>query len=210
MLKADLLKLIEGVEDGAEIDSLIKETDLYKSSLSLDNFKNLISTDNNFKSFMDSEKDKHYSKALETWKTNNLQKIIDDEVRKRNPQKSETELQMEKLQKEIEDMKNKEARASKIANRKNILNEKKVPLEFAEKFYFENDDDFNSNLDFLVNWRDKCITEHTQGEWDKTNRTPPKGNGSGGITKEQFEKMSYMERCELNKNNPELYEQLTE
>lgn len=35
------------------------------------------------KKWFDSVKDKHFNKALETWKSNNLTKLIDDEVKKK-------------------------------------------------------------------------------------------------------------------------------
>jgi hypothetical protein len=75
--------------------------------INLDKVKDFVGKDKDAMSWFDSEKDKHSGKSLETWKTNNLQKLIDDEVAKRKPsetpeQKTIRELseKFEKIQKE--------------------------------------------------------------------------------------------------------------
>ena len=57
------------------------------------------------KSWLDSAKDKHLQKGLETWKTNNLESLLDAEVKKRFPEKDPKDIEMEKLKNEIEKMK---------------------------------------------------------------------------------------------------------
>ena len=90
MKKSELTKLIETLKDDDDIDETISKSDLGKalvnSGLTLDAFKNKVENDKDFKAYMDSEKDKHSKKAFETWKTNNLQKLIDDEYYKKHPE----------------------------------------------------------------------------------------------------------------------------
>ena len=85
MKKTDVLKLIENLKDDEDINNLLKGTDIestFKIEPTLDVFKAKLESDKAFKSFMDSEKDTHANKSLETWKTNNLQTLINDEVLK--------------------------------------------------------------------------------------------------------------------------------
>ena len=73
MKKKDLLELLVDIEEDGIVDEILQGTDLYKSRLSLDSFKDLVATDKEFKSFLDSEKDKHADKVLKTFKANNLE-----------------------------------------------------------------------------------------------------------------------------------------
>ena len=54
---------------------------------------------------INSVKDKHLQKGLETWKANHLDTIINDEIGRRFPEKSEQELEVERLKTEISKMK---------------------------------------------------------------------------------------------------------
>ena len=46
MKKKELLELLNDIEEDGTVDEVLQETDLYKSSLSLDNFKQLVATEN--------------------------------------------------------------------------------------------------------------------------------------------------------------------
>lgn len=81
MLKKDLLELIKDIEDDKDVDEILATSELATKFGGLDMFKQKINTDKDFKSFMDSEKDKYNSKALETWKQNNLQSLIDEKLK---------------------------------------------------------------------------------------------------------------------------------
>ena len=70
MKKSELLKVLENISDDHDVDDILKSTDFVKTfvedSLTLDKFKKKIETDKEFKSFMESENDKHHNKALNT------------------------------------------------------------------------------------------------------------------------------------------------
>ena len=86
MKKIDLLKLIEGLEDETdvldtlneqeEIKGLIKPFDVEK--ITLEDFKKVITENKEIKGYYTSEKDRAVSKGIETFKSNNLQKVIDE------------------------------------------------------------------------------------------------------------------------------------
>ncbi|OMC83354.1 DUF4355 domain-containing protein [Viridibacillus sp. FSL H8-0123] len=65
----------------------------------------VLSTNAEVKSVFDSEKDKHHSTALETWKMNNLQKLIDDKVAELNPKLTEEQKRIAALEKDLADTK---------------------------------------------------------------------------------------------------------
>lgn len=47
--------------------------------------------------------DSNFTKGLNSWKEKNLDKLVDEEVKKRNPDKTPEQLEIEKLRKQIED-----------------------------------------------------------------------------------------------------------
>ena len=63
MLKKEVLELLKEIEDDAEIDSLLQSTDLFKSAsdkkLTIEEFRELINNDANFKAIIDNEKNKY-------------------------------------------------------------------------------------------------------------------------------------------------------
>ncbi len=92
-------------------------------------------------------KDQHFSKSLESWKSKNLQTIIDEEVGKRSPKETEDQKRLRKLEEEnlairkqnkISEFKNK---ASKFASEKNI------PVALLDHLnYPETDEELNGRL----------------------------------------------------------------
>lgn len=100
MNKTELLKFIENIEDEGSVDEVLSQSDFAKSlltsGLTLDAFKGK-ENEPDFKSYLDSIKDTHFTKALDTWKMNNLNKLVEAELIKRNPQKTPEQLQIEEL-----------------------------------------------------------------------------------------------------------------
>lgn len=101
------------------------------------------------KSYFDSEKDKHHSRALETWKTNQLPKLIDDELQKQNPTKSAAEIEVEKLRKEIEDERKGRTRESLKNKALSTATEKHLPTDILDFFVSDSEESTNENLSKL-------------------------------------------------------------
>ena len=105
MIKKDLIEKIQELKDEDDINELLKGTDVeetFKVQPTLDTFKAKL-TEPEFKSFVDSLKDTHFNTALDTWKSNNLEKLIQAEMLKRNPDKTPEQLQIEELTKKFEE-----------------------------------------------------------------------------------------------------------
>lgn len=90
----ELKTLIEGGNKAAVDEFLYKAIE--KTDVAL-----VQAVNKDVKSVIDSEKDVHHSKALETWKTNHLDALVDAEVQKRNPDKTPEQIEIEKLKQQI-------------------------------------------------------------------------------------------------------------
>ena len=194
MKKSELLKLIEQLEDDASVDEVLSQTDFAKSvlkgGLTLDAFKEKLTEDKTFKSFMDSEKDKHYQKALETWKANNLQPIIDDAVLKATgKKKTPLELKVEELERKNAEA---EARANELARQGKInalLSEKGLNQELTKYLKFEGDDEaIATSMDNFKAFLEDMVNEGVKSEIDKGVYVPPGSSGTDGNELLEIEK----------------------
>ncbi len=192
MKKSDLLKLLEKIKDEEDINELFKGTDIettFKVEPTLDVFKTKL-TEKEFKSFMDSEKDTHANKALETWKTNNLQTIINDEVLKATGKKKTPEqLKIEELEKQFNEQKLKAEKAETVAKYKDVLAEKKIPMEMIEYFLTDNEETTNTRIDNFSTYVNEMVNTSVKEKIASGSYTPPGDNGAGDMTADDLAKM---------------------
>lgn len=193
MLKKDLLKLIENIEDEASIDEVLSKSDfaksLLQSGLTLNAFKEKMN-EPEFKSFLDSIKDKHFEKALETWKSNNLQTIINDEVLKATGKKKTPEqLKIEELEKRMLESEAKAKKAERIAKYKDVLAEKKIPMEMIEYFLTDDEETTMTRIDNFKTFVDDIVNTSVKEKIASGSYTPPGENGSGDFTVDDIAKM---------------------
>ncbi len=111
--------------------------------ISVEDVQNLVKTNKEFTSWLDSEKDKHYSKALETFKQKTMPKIIEDEIAKRNPSnKTPEQLERDQAIAEAQKWKSKMIRESVKNNALKFAAENKIPSDIIDYFItLENEDD---------------------------------------------------------------------
>lgn len=192
MKKSDALKLLEKLKDEEDINELFKGTDVeaaFKVEPTLDVFKTKLA-EKEFKSFMDSEKDTHANKALETWKANNLQTIINDEVLKATGKKKTPEqIKIEELEKSFNEQKAKAERAEKVAKYKDVLAEKKIPGEMIDYFLTDDDETTNTRIDNFATYVEGIVSSSVKEKIANGSYTPPGENGSGDLTVDDLAKM---------------------
>lgn len=193
MLKKELLKLIESINDEGSVDEVLSGSDfaksLLESGLTLDAFKGKIN-DPEFKSYLDSVKDKHFDKALETWKSNNLQTIINDEVLKATGKKKTPEqLKIEELEKKMLESEAKAQKAEKVAKYKDVLAEKKIPMEMIEYFLTDNDETTSTRIDNFATYVEGMVSSGVKEKIASGSYVPPGDNGAGDFTVDDIAKM---------------------
>ena len=193
MNKKELLKLVESIDDEGSVDEVLSQSDfaksLLQSGLTLNAFKEKLK-EPEFKSYLDSVKDKHFDKALETWKSNNLQTIINDEVLKATGKKKTPEqLRIEELEKNFNEQKAKAERAEKIAKYKDVLAEKKIPGEMIDYFLTDDDETTNTRIDNFATYVEGMVSSSVKEKMANGSYTPPGENGAGDLTVDDIAKM---------------------
>lgn len=128
------------------------------------------------KSWADSVKDKHLQKGLETWKANNLESLLNDEIKKRFPEKDEKELEVEKLRAEIEKMKQEKLRETLTNKAIKIATEKNLPIELVDFFIGADEQATVSNVKVLEDTFGQYIQKMVEQRLKGDGYVPPKDN----------------------------------
>jgi len=178
-----------------------------------DSINNFLETEEG-KKIVQPKMDKYFSKGLDTWKNNNLQKLIDEAVANANPQETPEQKAIRELQEKlnkVENEKHMEALKLKAHAEANTLG---VPAELVNYFVADTEEGTKENLKAFDLQYKSAIEKAVEEKLKQSAQTPPappsKQNGTGDISKEDFMTMKYQERLKLFNENPELYKTLAE
>lgn len=171
-----------------------------------------------FKKFMETDEgrkilnpmfDKRVSTAIETWKTNNIDKVVNDELVKRGFVQTDEQKKMMELENEIASIRKEKEMAEKRAIALAELNANGLNATLADYIPHDSEESirngvttFKSILDDLVAQEVKKKTAGTGAKPQGVKQPQPQ------LTAKDVMKMSYRERNQLAKENPELYKQL--
>ncbi len=147
----EVKKFIEENKESEELMGFLGNIVPQKESpeLNLENVKLFLNENYDAKRWIDSEKDRHYQKAFETWKNNNYSKEIDKEIKKRFPEKDEKDIELERMKAEFEKMKAESTR-EKLRNKAiKVASEKQLPSDLVDYFVGEDEESTTKNLETL-------------------------------------------------------------
>ncbi len=204
MKKIDLLKLIEGLEDEADVLDTLKEQEEIKglikpfdvNEITLEDFKKVIADNKEIKGYYASEKDRAVTKGIETFKSNNLQKLIDEELKKKsNEGLSEEAIQLKELQAKFEALEKEKTRSELKGKYTKLLTEKGLNSELVDFVFNEDEQIFNSNVDKINNILQKSINSKTNEILNNNEYIPP--TSGGGIALSGVEKAFYERNSDL-------------
>jgi hypothetical protein len=169
-------------------------------------------TEDEVKAQIQAETDRKVTKALETakakWAEEEQAKVKQAEELAKLSEKERAAKELEIQRTEFEQEKSKfERERLTLQTEKELINEN-MPPEFAQFIVAETGEQTRANINTLkASWQaaiEKAVDDKVKG------RTPT-GNAAattGAVTKEQFDKMTYLERLELKQKNIKLYESL--
>ena len=113
--------------------------------ITMEQFKNALENNIECKGYFDSLCDKtvntRLDKGIESWKEKNLNNLIEEEIHKRYPQKSEAEIKFEEQRKELEKATKKQEQLTKEVKYNSIAGAKGIPQEFNKFLYVDGYED---------------------------------------------------------------------
>ncbi|HEA0053494.1 TPA: DUF4355 domain-containing protein [Staphylococcus aureus] len=138
-------------------------------TVSVDDVKGFLDTEEG-KRFIQPELDRYHSKGLESWKEKNLEDLIEQEVRKRNPEQSEEQKRISALEQELE-KRDEEAKREKLrSNALGKAQELNLPTSLVDRFLGDSDEDTEQNLKALKETFDKYVQKGVESKFKSSGR----------------------------------------
>ena len=183
MNKAELLALINEVDDNADIDEIILSNGFAKPITDVEGLNKLLESDKSLQGLFD----KKVTTGIENFKKNGMQKLIEAEVLKRTG-KNETPEQKEirELKERLDKADKEKAKAEMISKYKDVLTEKKIPSNMIDFLLAQDDETTEANIELFENSMKQYIETGIKAKLGDSEYTPPTGGGNvGRVTWEQ-------------------------
>lgn len=161
----EVKSFFEEHKDDKEVKDYLKGL----KTVSVDDVKGFLDTEEG-KRFIQPELDHYHSKGLESWKEKNLEDLIEQEVRKRNPEQSEEQKRISALEQELE---KRDAEAKREKLRSNALGkaqELNLPTSLVDRFLGDSDEDTEQNLKALKETFDKYVQKGVESKFKSSGR----------------------------------------
>lgn len=177
MLKSELLEKLKDIDDNAEVDEVLegfaKPFDV--NNITLEDYKNLLANNKEIKGYYTSQLDSKVSKGIESWKKNNLDKLIEEGIKAKSTEGlTEEQKQLKELQEQLEQMKQEKAQAELLESNRKKLKDNNLSEDLAK--YIKADED----IEFFKNLITDGINAGVQEKIKGNNYTPPSENNLGG------------------------------
>lgn len=161
----EVKSFFEEHKDDKEVKDYLKGL----KTVSVDDVKGFLDTEEG-KRFIQPELDRYHSKGLESWKEKNLEDLIEQEVRKRNPEQSEEQKRISALEQELE-KRNAEAKREKLrSNALGKAQELNLPTSLVDRFLGDSDEDTEQNLKALKETFDKYVQKGVESKFKSSGR----------------------------------------
>ncbi|MFI8721890.1 capsid assembly scaffolding protein Gp46 family protein [Bacillus altitudinis] len=159
----EVKQFLEQQKETPEVKSYLNEL----SALSEDKVRQFLDTEGG-KKVLQPRLDQHFTKSLETWKTNHLDGLVDKKVKELNPTKNPLEVQVERLEKTLK-MKEIKEKALEKAHQDGL------PIQLIDFFLDEDSEKTETNLDTFKSVFDQHLQSKTK-ERLKEDGIDPKGS----------------------------------
>lgn len=155
--------------------------------ITLEQFKNALESNIECKGYFDSLCDKtvntRLDKGIESWKTNNLENIVNEEINKKYPQKTEAEIKFEEQQKQLEQAMEEKRQLELQIKYQTIMAENNLPMEILDFVAGKDLETTIFNIERFKNTTDTYIAKKVQDGIEERLRrnvyVPPSNNDFG-------------------------------
>ena len=175
------------------------------NNLSFDGVKNYLESDEQGKGYLQSYADSKVTKGIESFKQNNLSKLVDEEIRKRNPSTDPKDIEIQELKKQFETIQRESVKKDLELKTSKLISERNIPVEFLPFVIGGNEETTMSNLTGL----EKVLGDYSKavrGQILKDGAYTPRKNFDSNTTVNPYAKetRSLTKQMELEMSNPTL------
>jgi hypothetical protein len=177
MKKTDIMEFLKDLEDDADVDEVVKGNEglakLFEKGLTIDDVKNFLDSDETGKQYLQSYADSKVTKGIQSWKDNNISKIVDAEILKRNPSKSPQELEIENLKRQFEEEKQLRELSEQKSKLKDELKDKNVDPRIIELLINKDADVTRANVALYLDANKNYVQKEVEKRIKEGQYTPP-------------------------------------
>lgn len=174
-------------------EELMKELKQFEAT---DEYKNFISgllnddrvtaylETENGKKLMQPKYDSYFSKGLETWKSNNLDKLVNEKVKELYPEADPKDTELAAVKAELEKMKSESLRKDLTNKALKIANEKGLPTDLVDFFIGSDEKATNENITKFEKAFNDSVGSAVQKKLKDSSYVPPEGDDTtvDGVT----------------------------
>ena len=157
-----------------------------KENLTLEELKNIINENEGFKAWLSSEKDRHFSTSLNTWKENNLSKEVDKEISKRYPEETAEQKKLRDLELKLQAMEQESKMKEIKANTMRVINDKQLDSEILDFVLSDNEETTIANIDKFEGLVERLANKRLEEKYKNANTTPSQSVGQATLS--EYEK----------------------
>ena len=157
-----------------------------KENLTLEELKNIINENEGFKAWLSSEKDRHFSTSLNTWKENNLSKEVEKEISKRYPAETEEQKKLRDLELKLQAMEQESKMKELKANTMRVINDKQLDSEILDFVLSDNEETTIANIDKFEGLIERLANKRLEEKYKNANTTPTQSVGQATLS--EYEK----------------------
>ena len=178
-------EVIVNKEIKAEVEES-KAALINKENLTLEELKNIINENEGFKAWLSSEKDRHFSTSLNTWKENNLSKEVEKEISKRYPAETEEQKKLRDLELKLQAMEQESKMKELKANTMRVINDKQLDSEILDFVLSDNEETTIANIDKFEGLVERLANKRLEEKYKNANTTPTQSVGQATLS--EYEK----------------------
>lgn len=150
----DVKKFFEENKDNEEVKAYLEGL----KKVSVQEVQQMLAENDELKRWLDSEKDRHFTKGLETFKQKTMPKLIDEEIKKRFPEADPKDLKLKELEAKIQQMEQEKLREALKNKALTLATEKKLPIQLIDFLIGQDEETTLQNLSTF----EEVLTSHLQ------------------------------------------------
>lgn len=147
--------------------------------------------------------DKHFTKGLDTWKENNLQKIVEEELAKLNPEETEEQKRIRELESRLNQAEKEKKNSEMLSKINSMLSENKLPTELSNILLAEDEEVVKKNIESYKSVIESVRDNVKQDLLKNNGRDDLGGSSSGGTG--QDDKMKQVAAAFFGEGNKDAF-----
>jgi len=168
----DLEKLIAFLKEKEASEDVVKFVEGLKPVTS-ETVKDYVENTDEGKKLLQSLTDAKVTKSIESWKQNNLQKVLDDEIAKRYPPETAEAKRLRELEKRINDQDNLLKRKDLLTSAIKKATEKGLPINVIDRLLGDDEESTEKNLNLFEEEFKKAIETQVNEKFKQGGRDVP-------------------------------------